>query len=71
MQLTADYMPQPFVTFRLEFNHRAANVPYFTGPNGVTPPGGNQGSPGSAVEGWSPDLVKSEDRLTGALMIKL
>ncbi|MFO0756378.1 MAG: outer membrane beta-barrel protein [Byssovorax sp.] len=71
MQLTADYMPQPFVTFRLEFNHRVANVPYFTGPGGVTPPGGNQGSPGSQVEGWSPDLVKSEDRLTAAMMIKL
>lgn len=69
MQLTGDYMPSPFITFRLEFNHRAANVGYFAGRGGLTPPGGNQGAPGSAVAGWSPDLVKSEDRLTAAMMV--
>jgi hypothetical protein len=46
---TFDYMPQQFVTFRFEFDHRAANVPYFSGPGGVTPPGGNTGPPGSLV----------------------
>jgi len=71
MQLTGDYMPKPFVTFRLELNHRWANVPYFSGPGGVTPPGGNQGAPGSAVAGWAPDLVQAEDRLSLAMMIKL
>jgi hypothetical protein len=71
MQVTGDYMPSQFFTFRLEFNHRAASVPYFTGPNGVTPPGGNTGTPGTAVPGWMPDLVKEENRLTGALLIKL
>jgi len=71
MQLTFDYMPRPFVTFRFEFNHRGANVNYFAGPGGVTPPGGNQGSPGSVVEGWTPDLVKDENRLTLALLIKV
>jgi Putative beta-barrel porin-2, OmpL-like. bbp2 len=70
-QVTFDYMPRQFVTFRLEYNHRAANVPYFTGRDGVTPPGGNQGTPGSAVEGWEPDLDKTENRLTGAMLIKL
>ncbi len=38
---TFDYMPSQFVTFRFEFDHRAANVPYFAGPGGITPPGGN------------------------------
>ena len=38
---------------------------------GVTPPGGNTGAPGSAVAGWSPDLRKSESRVTFALLIKL
>jgi hypothetical protein len=71
MQLTADYMPQPFITFRAEFNHRAASVPYFSGPGGVTPPGGNQGAPGSIYSTWSPDLVKDENRLTLAMMIKM
>ena len=70
MQVTADYMPEEFITFRLEFNHRAANVPYFTGAGGVTPPGGNQGAPGSAVGGWSPDLVHAENRMTAAMMVK-
>lgn len=37
LQLSADYSPVPFVTFRLELNHRAASVPYFTGRGGVTP----------------------------------
>ncbi len=70
-QVTGDLMPSPFVTFRLEFNHRHANVPYFSGSGGVTPPGGNQGAPGSLVEGWAPDLVHDEDRLSAAMLIKL
>jgi hypothetical protein len=71
MQITGDYMPREFVTFRLEFNHRAANVPYFTGPGGVTPPGGNQSAtPGAQVPGWTPDLVKTENRLTAAMLVR-
>lgn len=70
-QTTLDYMPTRYSTFRFEFNHRAASVPYFSGAGGVTPPGGNQGAPGSAVPGWAPDLVKSESRLTLALMFRL
>jgi len=70
LQITGDWMPTEWLTFRLEFNHRAANVPYFSGPEGVTPPGGNQGNPGSLVAGWAPDLVKTEDRLTGAFLLR-
>ena len=70
-QVTFDFMPSQFATFRAEFNHRAANVPYFTGEGGVTPPGGNTGAPGSFVEGWTPDLRKSENRVTFALLVKL
>jgi len=70
-QATFDYMPVPFVIFRAEYTHRASNVPYFEGPNGVTPPGGNQGPPGSVVAGWTPDLVPTEDRLTVALLVKM
>lgn len=69
-QVTTDYMPSEFVTFRLEFNHREANVPYFSGRGGVTPPGGNRGAPGSLVEGWAPDVARAENRLTAAFMIK-
>ncbi len=70
VQVSADWAPVPFVTFRAEYNHRAANVPYFSGPGGVTPPGGNQGAAGSAVDGWSPDLRAYEDRVTLALGLK-
>ena len=67
---TADYMPSQYITWRLEYNHRAANVPYFAGPGGVTPPGGNTGAPGSLVPGWKPDLRDSENRMTGAILVK-
>jgi len=70
-QLTFDYMPSQFVTFRSEFNYRHSNVPYFAGEGGVTPPGGNTGAPGSIVPGWSPDLRRSENRVTFALLVKL
>lgn len=70
MSVTADYMPSQYFTYRLEYNHRAANVPYFSGPGGVTPPGGNTGAPGSVVEGWSPDLRNSENRITAAFLVK-
>ncbi|MFN8012753.1 MAG: outer membrane beta-barrel protein [Holophagaceae bacterium] len=68
--LTYDWMPSQFATFRAEFNRRGASVPYFAGEGGVTPPGGNQGAPGSAVTGWAPDLRKTESRLTLALLVK-
>ena len=69
-------MPSQYITFRWEYNHRAANVPYFTGSGGVTPPGGNTGKPsslvclsgfttcdGSPANTWLPDLRKTENRL--------
>lgn len=61
--LTFDYMPSQFVTFRLEINHRAASVPYFVGSGGVTPPANQLG--------WKPDLRKTENRITGAMLVRL
>jgi len=71
---TVDYMPRQYITWRLEYNHRVASVPYFSGPGGITPPGGNQGAPGSIVylpngKEWYPDLVNSENRITGAILV--
>jgi hypothetical protein len=43
--LTFDWMPSQYITFRTEYGYRAANVPYFSGHGGITPPGGNTGSP--------------------------
>jgi hypothetical protein len=70
-QLTLDYMPSEFFTLRAELTYRRASVAYFAGAGGVTPPGGNQGAPGSQVAGWAPDLVRDEPRLTLALEVKL
>jgi Putative beta-barrel porin-2, OmpL-like. bbp2 len=67
---TFDWMPSQYITFRWEYNHRADNVPYFSGPGGVTPPGGNTGAPGSVVPGFFPDLRKSENRLNMAILVK-
>jgi hypothetical protein len=64
-------MPSQFVTFRFEYDHRAANVPYFAGPGGITPAGGNAGAPGSLVPGFVPDLRKRENRFNLALLVKL
>jgi len=68
---TFDYLPSQFITFRWEYNHRMSNVPYYSGPGGVTPPGGNTGPPGSFVPGFAPDLRKFERRLTFAILVKM
>jgi Putative beta-barrel porin-2, OmpL-like. bbp2 len=70
MSTTFDYMPSQYITWRLEYNHRVANVPYFSGPGGITPPGGNTGAAGSVVPGWTPDLRNSENRMTAAMLVK-
>jgi hypothetical protein len=67
---TFDYMPSQYLTFRWEFNHRASNVPYWSGGGGITPPGGNTGAPGSTVSGWNPDLRKRENRMSMAVLVK-
>jgi hypothetical protein len=33
--VTLDYMPSQFITFRGEYTHRVANVPYFGPPGGT------------------------------------
>lgn len=68
---TFDYMPSQYITFRWEYNHRATNVPCWSGGGGVTPPAGNTfGCPGCTVSGWAPDLRKRENRLNMAILVK-
>ncbi|HEY3975294.1 MAG TPA: outer membrane beta-barrel protein [Candidatus Sulfotelmatobacter sp.] len=43
------YMPKQYISFLWEFGYRHANQPYWSGPGGITPPGGNNGSPGEFV----------------------
>jgi hypothetical protein len=47
--ITYNYMPKTWITWWAEAGYRHSNVPYWTGRNGITPPGGNTGSPGSYV----------------------
>jgi len=70
LSTTLDFMPSQYITFRSEYDHRAANVPYFSGSGGITPTGGNSGDPGSLVAGFTPDLRKRENRITGAILVK-
>ena len=42
-------MPKDFITFWGEAGYRHSNIPYFSGPGGITPPGGNNGSPANYV----------------------
>jgi Putative beta-barrel porin-2, OmpL-like. bbp2 len=75
---TVDYMPSQYITFRWEFDHRAANVPYFSGPGGITPTSCPTapiienicGSPGALVPGFTPDLKKIENRIDLAILVK-
>jgi hypothetical protein len=41
--VTADWMPSQFVTFRFETGYRYSTTPYWSGRQGITPPGGNVG----------------------------
>jgi len=71
MTYTLDYMPSQFVTFRAEYTHRYANVPYFAGHGGVTPPLGNDGHPENKIPNWAPDLQNAEDRLMFAIFVRI
>ncbi|WP_415326101.1 outer membrane beta-barrel protein [Chryseobacterium sp. MMS23-Vi53] len=65
---TVDFMPNQFVTFRLEYGFRKSNIPYFAGPGGTTSPDGWIDTP---VDSWRPDLRKSDSRMTLAVMFRL
>jgi hypothetical protein len=78
MSGTFDWMPSQYITFRTEFDHRAANVPYFSGPGGITPTtcptapllSNICGTPGSFVPGFTPDLRKIENRIDLSILVK-
>jgi len=47
--ITWDWMPKQYITFRWEYGYRHADLPYFSGRGGITPPGGNNGVPAEFV----------------------
>jgi hypothetical protein len=82
-QLNFQYMPKDWITWWTETTFRHSNVPYWSGGGGVTPPGGNTGSPGSCVGGganpttgqcsagdWFPDLRTREIIWGAGVLVK-
>ena len=63
--LNLQYYPAEFLTFWWEAGYRHSDVPYFTGRGGITPPGGNNGSPqffacSSGATSGATDLIAAE-----------
>jgi hypothetical protein len=82
-QLNFQYMPKDWITWWTEATFRHSSVPYWSGPGGVTPPGGNNGSPASCVGGgqnattnqcdvgdWFPDLRTREVVYGAGVLVK-
>jgi Putative beta-barrel porin-2, OmpL-like. bbp2/Carboxypeptidase regulatory-like domain len=82
-QLNLQYMPKDWITWWTEATFRHSSVPYWSGSGGVTPPGGNTGSPGSCVGGganattgqcsagdWFPDLRTREVIWGAGVLVK-
>ena len=82
-QLNLQYMPKDWITWWTEATFRHSSAPYWSGSGGVTPPGGNNGSPGSCVGGgsnattgqcdvgdWFPDLRTREVVWGGGVLVK-
>ncbi len=66
---TFDYWPSPWTLFRLEYMHRAANIPFFSGHGGITGPAGIQ--PTTAGAAFTPALRKSDDRIVLNVTLRL
>ena len=82
-QINLQYMPKDWITWWTEATFRHSSVPYWSGQGGITPPGGNTGSPGSCVGGganattgnceagdWFPDLRTREVIVGAGVLVK-
>jgi hypothetical protein len=69
--LNLQYMPKEWITWWAEAGYRHSDVPYFAGTGGVTPPGGNNGSPqyyacNSGATAGTADLTQATAACGGA-----
>ena len=60
---TIDYWPSPWLLTRLEYSHRGANQPLFSGDGGITGPNGLLPRSATDAMGFVPDLRTSDDRI--------
>jgi Putative beta-barrel porin-2, OmpL-like. bbp2 len=65
---TVDYLPSPWFLLRAEYMHRESNQPYFSGPGGITGPGGK---PATNPASFVPDLRNKDDRFILAAILRL
>jgi opacity protein-like surface antigen len=65
------FMPNDHITIGLEYVERHANVAYFAGHGGVTSPNGWNAPIGNpSTPGWTPDLVKNEQRIIASFIVR-
>ena len=84
--ISTQWMPDDYVEFLAEFVHRQTDTPYYNGHGGISGPSGynnppvdnpnaggaiGAGSPAGVGAGWTPDLVKSENRLIFAILARM
>ncbi|MFO0594269.1 MAG: outer membrane beta-barrel protein [Myxococcaceae bacterium] len=69
--VTLDVRPSPWLLLRVEYSHRMANQPYFSGPGGITGPNGLPPVDDAARAAFSPDLKRSDDRVIGNVTLRL
>ncbi|HEY8040804.1 MAG TPA: outer membrane beta-barrel protein [Polyangiaceae bacterium] len=68
---TLDYWPSPWLLTRLEWSHRIANQPLFSGPGGITGPGGQVPVDAAAAASFTPDLRHTDDRVLLDVTLRL
>jgi hypothetical protein len=68
---TIDLSPSPWLLLRLEYMHRWSNIPYFSGPGGITGPGGVAPVTPAEAASFTPDLRKSDDRIAANATLRL
>lgn len=68
---TLDYWPSPWSLFRVEYMHRASNIPFFSGHGGISGPAGIAPATPAEAAAFTPDLRKFDDRIVGNVTLRL
>jgi hypothetical protein len=68
---TLDYWPSPWLVTRLEYAHRAANQPLFSGAGGITGPNGQLPASAAQAAAFAPDLRRFDDRILFSVTLRL
>jgi len=66
-----DFWPSPWLVTRLEYSHRAASQPLFSGHGGITGPNGVLPTTAAGVMSFTPDLRTTDDRVLLNVTLRL